>query len=129
MELFRNFVNQMYECVPFATKVLKVSEFIKSYQEDIKKDKIFLQKFIQVLKMFVGHQIELNDMCTIMEAADGYNKLSDNQIQYLCEKIYDNYHVMRILNTFVEDKHLDDQDIHSIANFLVLEINNSVHYK
>ena len=126
MEIFKSFVNQLYDCVPFATKVLKVSEHIKSYQANLKKDKRFCQKFVQILKMFIASQISVDDLYSILDAVDTTNKLSEEQIEYLCDRVQQNYDIMRILNTFVDEEHLDDQDIYVLSKFLITEISNSV---
>ncbi|ABF47410.1 ac75-like protein [Clanis bilineata nucleopolyhedrovirus] len=128
MDIFKSFINQIYECVPFATKVLKVSEHIKSYQNGLKKDKRFCDKFVKVLKMFIASQITIEDMCNIMAAVDSPNKLTADQIDFLCQQVQHNHEVMRILHTFVDEQHIDDQDIHELAKFLITEISNSIIY-
>ncbi|AGC36271.1 hypothetical protein TF1A_0057 [Chrysodeixis chalcites SNPV TF1-A] len=128
MDFFKNFVNQMVTSMPIVTKVAYVNVHIKNYMKELERDDTFRHKFIMILQMFINRQITVEDMCQIMDAVDGL-KLTRQQIEYLVNRVYYNEHIILILQSYVRNQHLDDDQIDDLAHFLVHEINNAIIYQ
>lgn len=126
MDFFKNFINQVVTSMPIVTKVAYVNTNIKQYLKELEKDSKFNDKFIKILKMFISKQISQENLCAIVKASDGI-KLSPSQIEYFCNRIYDNEYILDILNTYATKQELDDFDINYLSEFLVIEINNIVY--
>jgi Protein of unknown function (DUF1160) len=125
MDFFKNFVNQMFSTMPVAAKVAMVNMHIKKHMKDLERDETFGHKFIMIVKMFIRREISVQDMCDILDAADGI-KLSFGQVEYFCNQVYYNSHILQILRTFTTYHHLDDDDINDMSQFLVKEIDNAI---
>nr|QBI90278.1 hypothetical protein [Trichoplusia ni single nucleopolyhedrovirus] len=128
MDFFRNFVNQMVTSMPIVTKVAYVNVHIKNYMKELERDDTFRHKFTMILQMFINRQITVEDMCQIMDAVDGL-KLTRQQIEYLVNRVYYNDHIILILQSYVRNQHLDDDEIDDVAQFLVHEVNNAIIYE
>nr|UPO71237.1 orf53 [Trichoplusia ni single nucleopolyhedrovirus] len=128
MDFFRNFVNQMVTSMPIVTKVAYVNVHIKNYMKELERDDTFRHKFTMILQMFINRQITVEDMCQIMDAVDGL-KLTRRQIEYLVNRVYYNDHIILILQSYVRNQHLDDDEIDDVAQFLVHEVNNAIIYE
>ncbi|AAY83988.1 ORF-57 peptide [Chrysodeixis chalcites nucleopolyhedrovirus] len=128
MDFFKNFVNQMVTSMPIVTKVAYVNVHIKNYMKELERDDTFRHKFIMILQMFINRQITVEDMCQIMDVVDGL-KLTRQQIEYLVNRVYYNEHIILILQSYVRNQHLDDDQIDDLAHFLVHEINNAIIYQ
>lgn len=127
MDFFKNFVGQVVNSMPFVAKVAYVSSHIKRYSILLSEDKKFCTKFVAILKMFIRQEISLDDMCTIMDAADGL-KLTRAQISYFCKRVHENGHVVEIMEKYVDYTMINDEDINYLSEFLVHEINNAIMY-
>lgn len=114
--------------MPIVTKVAYVNVHIKNYMKELERDDTFRHKFITILQMFIDRQITVEDMCQIMDAVDGL-KLTRRQIEYLVNRVYYNDHIILILQSYVRNHHLDDDQIDDLAQFLVHEINNAIIYE
>ncbi|AAM09224.1 hypothetical protein [Mamestra configurata nucleopolyhedrovirus A] len=125
MDFFKNFVNQVFSSMPVAAKVTMVNLHLKQYMKDLERDETFCHKFTEIIKMFIRREITVQDMCDIMDAADGI-KLSHGQIDYFCNQVYYNSHILQILRSFINYKHLNDEEINDLSQFLVKEIDNAI---
>ncbi|AYN45043.1 se83 [Alphabaculovirus alterspexiguae] len=125
MEFFKNFVNQVFSSMPVAAKVSLVNLNIKQYMKDLERDEIFCDKFTRIVKMFVRREISVQDMCDILDAADGI-RLTHGQIEYFCNQVYYNGHIIHILKNFINYQHLTDEEISDLSQFLVKEIDNAI---
>ncbi|AAF33623.1 Unknown (Ac75) [Spodoptera exigua multiple nucleopolyhedrovirus] len=125
MDFFKNFVNQVFSNMPVAAKVAMVNLNLKQYLKDLERDETFCSKFTQIIRMFINRDITTHDVCTILDAADGI-KLTHGQIDYFCNQVYYNGHILHILQTFIDYQHLTDDEINDLSQFLVKEIDNAI---
>ncbi|ACI28808.1 agip107 [Agrotis ipsilon multiple nucleopolyhedrovirus] len=125
MEFFKNFVNQVFSSMPVAAKVAMVNLHLKQYMKDLERDETFCHKFTQIIKMFVRREISVQDVCDILDAANGI-KLTHGQIEYFCNQVYYNSHIIHILRSFINYQHLTDEEISDLSQFLVKEIDNAI---
>ncbi|AIE47787.1 ac75-like protein [Peridroma alphabaculovirus] len=125
MEFFKNFVNQVFSSMPVAAKVALVNMHLKQYLKDLERDDAFCHKFTRIIQMFVRREITVEDVCNILDAADGL-KLTHGQIDYFCNQVYYNSHIIHILRNFISYQHLTDDEIADLSQFLVKEIDNAV---
>ncbi|QHB21730.1 ac75 [Artaxa digramma nucleopolyhedrovirus] len=127
MELFKNFVDNVVQSMPHVSKVAYVSTQLKKYLIQLNEDENeqFHNKFIIVLEKFTERQLTLDQMCMLVEAADGFD-LTKSQINYFCNKAYLDDYLIDLLQTYVKTGNLNNDDIHYIANFLIVEINKAI---
>ncbi|QNV47893.1 ac75-like protein [Alphabaculovirus altersperidaniae] len=125
MEFFKNFVNQVFSSMPVAAKVAMVNLHLKQYLKDLERDETFCNKFTRIMQMFVRREISVQDVCDILDAANGI-KLTHGQIDYFCNQVYYNSHILHILRTFINYQHLTDEEINDLSQFLVKEIDNAI---
>ncbi len=127
MDFLKNFVNHMVTSMPIVTKVAYVNSQLKNYMRSLERDQIFQAKFVRILQMFINKEISVEDICSIMDAVDGI-KLTSGQINYFVERVHSNGHIISILENYVNNHHLYDDEINDLAEFLVHEINNALIY-
>ncbi|UOQ18857.1 hypothetical protein [Olene mendosa nucleopolyhedrovirus] len=125
MDFFATFFNHVMASMPVVTKVAYVSMHIKKYLRELERDDKFRDKLMRVLKLFIDKKITLDNMCTILDAADGVT-LTPAQIQYFCDHVYYNGHVMQLLQRYIDEHHINDEDVNYLSEFLVHEINNAI---
>lgn len=111
--------------MPVVTKVAYVSMHIKKYLKELERDDKFRDKLVRVLKLFIDKKITLDNMCAILDATDGV-RLTRSQIQYFCDRVYYNGHVMELLQRYVDEQHIGDEAVDYLSEFLVHEINNAI---
>ncbi|QEI03602.1 hypothetical protein [Rachiplusia nu nucleopolyhedrovirus] len=127
MDFLKNFVNHMVTSMPIVTKVAYVNSQLKNYMRTLDRDEIFQDKFIRILQMFISKQITVEDIYNIMDAVDGI-KLSHGQINYFVQRVYSNKYIVSILENYIKNKHLYDDEVNDLSEFLVHEINNALIY-
>ncbi|ACO53517.1 unknown [Euproctis pseudoconspersa nucleopolyhedrovirus] len=127
MELFKNFVDNIVQSVPHVSKVAYVSTQLKKYLTQLEQDENeqFYNKFISVLDRFTEQQITLDQMCMLAEAANGFD-LTKSQINYFCNQAYLDDYLINLLKKYVKTQHFSNEDIHYVADFLILEINKAI---
>ncbi|AUV65368.1 hypothetical protein [Alphabaculovirus myunipunctae] len=125
MDFFKNFVNQMFSSMPVAAKVSMVNMHLKKYMRDLERDEQFCIKFIMIVKLFIRQEISVQDMYDILDAAGGI-RLTHGQIEYFCNQVYYNGHILHILRAFTEYHHINDEEINDLSQFLVKEIDNAI---
>nr|WUR10771.1 ac75 [Calliteara abietis nucleopolyhedrovirus] len=127
MELVKNFINNVVQSVPHVTKVAYISTQIKKCLLDLdaEENQQFNEKLAIILSKFVRQEITLDQMCTIVDAADGIN-LSRSQLNYFCNRAYLDRHLLDTLQKYVDCNYLSDSDIHYVSEFLVCEINKAI---
>ncbi|QYC92764.1 AC75 [Trabala vishnou gigantina nucleopolyhedrovirus] len=126
MDLLKNFVGNIVQSMPHVSKVAYVSTQIKKYlrQLDEEENEKFSEKFVNVLKMFVDQKITLKQMCMVIDAADV--ALTKLQINYFCNQTYLNGYLIDLIQKYIECRHLNDAEIHYVAEFIVIEINKAI---
>ncbi|AAC70270.1 LdOrf-84 peptide [Lymantria dispar multiple nucleopolyhedrovirus] len=125
MDFFATFFNHVMTSMPVVTKVAYVSMHIKKYLKELERDDKFRDKLVRVLKLFIDKKITLDNMCAILDATDGV-RLTRSQIQYFCDRVYYNGHVMELLQRYVDEQHIGDEAVDYLSEFLVHEINNAI---
>ncbi|QWO71611.1 AC75-like protein [Orgyia pseudotsugata single capsid nuclopolyhedrovirus] len=127
MELFKNFIGNIMQSMPHVSKVAYVSTQIKKYLLDLEEEENarFSEKFSIILEKFIQQKITLDQMCTIIDAADGIS-LSRPQINYFCNQVYLDGYLVEIMQKYVDGGRVSDADIHYAAEFLVVEINRAI---
>ena len=126
MDFVKNFVNQVVvSSMPVAAKVTMVNMNLKRYVKDLDYDTEFCYKLTKIIDMFIKREISVDDVCTILDAVDGI-KLTHGQINYFCNQVYYNGHILQILRSFVHFNHISDENISDLAQFLVKEIDNAI---
>lgn len=117
----------MVTSMPIVTKVAYVNSQLKNYMRTLERDEVFQNKFVRILQMFINKKITVQDICDIMDAVDGI-KLSHGQITYFVERVHSNGHIIAILENYIKNHHLYDDEVNDLAEFLVHEINNALIY-
>ncbi|AGR56820.1 ac75 [Hemileuca sp. nucleopolyhedrovirus] len=127
MDLFKNFIGNIVQSMPHVSKVAYVSTQIKKYLSELNEveNERFSEKFTIILEKFVEQKITLTQMCMIVEALDGVS-LSKSQINYFCNQVYLNGYLIEILQKYIDCNHINDEEIHYVAEFLVVEINKAI---
>lgn len=127
MDFIKNFVTQIATSMPVVTKVAFATTHIKHALKDLERDDTLRYKLVTVLQMFVEQQVPVEAMANIMNAVDV--NMSQDQIEYLYCRIYDNGYILSIVNNYIEHEHLTEPEIHDIAEFMVQEFNNALVYR
>ncbi|ABI35742.1 hypothetical protein [Ectropis obliqua nucleopolyhedrovirus] len=127
MDLFRNFIGNIIQSMPHVSKVAYVSSHLKKYlaeMEDNENEK-FNKKFKTILQKFIDQEITLDQICTIIDAADGI-QLNKSQLNYFVNQMYLDCYLIDILQRYIDYNQLNDENVHYVAEFLVLEINKAL---
>ncbi|ABM45803.1 unknown protein [Spodoptera frugiperda multiple nucleopolyhedrovirus] len=124
MDFFKNFVNQMFNNMPIAAKVAMVNHHLNNYLKDIVRDEKFCTKFIKIIEMFIDRDMTVKDVYDILDAVDGI-RLTYSQIDYFCKQVYSNHHILMIMQNFVDYRHLTEDEIVDLSQFLVKELDNA----
>nr|ANS70970.1 hypothetical protein [Lymantria dispar multiple nucleopolyhedrovirus] len=125
MDFFATFFNHVKTSMPIVTKVAFVSMHIKKYLKELERDEKFRDKLVRILKLFVAKKITLDNVCTILDATDGI-QLTRSQIKYFCDHVYYNRHILDMMQRYITEQHLNDEDVEYVSEFLVHEINNAI---
>ncbi|AHH82648.1 ORF-59 [Buzura suppressaria nucleopolyhedrovirus] len=123
MEFFKTFIDNVKHAMPHVTKIAYVSSAIKTHLLNSDNDK-FINKFRNILILFLDRKITLDDMCNVLAVYDV--DLNPSQINYFCNQVYLDTYLVDCIQKYIDTKHLTNGEINHIADFIIVEVNKAI---
>ncbi|USC25923.1 hypothetical protein [Palpita vitrealis nucleopolyhedrovirus] len=124
--LMKNFFTELVKSTTFTTKVSVVKTALSQWlSEQVYPDKDFHLKLKLVLKMFINNKIENDKIYTLVQTVDSSKRLNRQQVDFLIRALTHNISVMFILQKFVDDNVLTDDQLGFLSNFLVTKMDEA----
>ncbi|AKN80982.1 hypothetical protein [Lonomia obliqua multiple nucleopolyhedrovirus] len=125
-DLMKNFFAELLKSTTYTTKVSIVKTALHEWLRDqVYTDPNFMAKLQEVVYMFVGNKLNDVQIETLVSKIDTSNKLKRYQIKFLTLRFLSNYHMKMILQKFINDDIITDDDLSFTANFLVREMDEA----
>lgn len=124
--LMKNFFSELVKSTAYTTKVSIVKTTLHDWlRNQVYTDPCFRVKLQEVVFMFINNQINNEQIYMLVSKIDESNKFKTYQIDFLIIRLLSNYHMKLLLEKFVDDNVITDEDLSFIANFLVREIDEA----
>ncbi|UZE89752.1 AC75 [Parapoynx stagnalis nucleopolyhedrovirus] len=124
--LMKNFFAELVKSTTYTTKVSIVKTTLHDWLRDqVYSDPCFKIKLQEVVFMFINNQITNKQIYMLVSKIDESNKFKPYQINFLTVRLLSNCHMKQLLEKFIDDYDITDEDLSFIANFLVREIDEA----
>lgn len=126
----KNFFAELVKSTTYTTKVSIVKTTLHQWLKDqVYTDCNFKHKLQEVVNMFINNQMTNEQIEMLVSKIDTSHKLQKRQIEFLTCRFLNNYHVIVLLQKFVNNIVLTDEDLSFMANFLVREMDEAYKLK